>query len=84
MNNLVVADYLSFLKKNLNFSDNTIISYQSDLDDFFSYLEKNKINYKNINKEDVTSYLKYLDEKKLSNQTVSRKISCLRRFYSYL
>lgn len=84
MNNLVVADYLSFLKKNLNFSDNTIISYQSDLDDFFSYLEKNKINYKNINKEDVTSYLKYLDEKKLSNQTVSRKISCLRSFYNYL
>ena len=84
MNNLVVADYLSFLKKNLNFSDNTIISYQSDLDDFFSFLEKNKKNYKNINKEDVTSYLKYLDEKKLSNQTVSRKISCLRSFYNYL
>ena len=84
MSNLVVVDYLSFLKKNLNFSDNTIISYQSDLDDFFSYLEKNKINYKNINKEDVTSYLKYLDEKKLSNQTVSRKISCLRSFYNYL
>ena len=84
MNNLVVADYLSFLKKNLNFSDNTIISYQSDLDDFFSFLEKNKKNYKNINKDDVTSYLKYLDEKKLSNQTVSRKISCLRNFYNYL
>lgn len=84
MNNLVVADYLSFLKKNLNFSDNTIISYQSDLDDFFSFLEKNKKNYKNINKDDVTSYLKYLDEKKLSNQTVSRKISCLRSFYNYL
>ena len=84
MNNLVVADYLSFLKKNLNFSDNTIISYQSDLDDFFSFLEKNKTNYKNINKDDVTSYLKYLDEKKLTNQTVSRKISCLRSFYNYL
>lgn len=84
MNNLVVADYLSFLKKNLNFSDNTIISYQSDLDDFFSFLKKNKKNYKNINKDDVTSYLKYLDEKKLSNQTVSRKISCLRSFYNYL
>ncbi len=84
MNNLVVADYLSFLKKNLNFSDNTIISYQSDLDDFFSFLEKNKKNYKNINKDDVTSYLKYLDEKKLTNQTVSRKISCLRSFYNYL
>ena len=84
MNNLVVADYLSFLKKNLNFSDNTIISYQSDLDDFFSFLKKNKKNYKNINKDDVTSYLKYLDEKKLTNQTVSRKISCLRSFYNYL
>lgn len=84
MSNLVVVDYLSFLKKNLNFSDNTIISYQSDLDDFFSFLEKNKKNYKNINKDDVTSYLKYLDEKKLTNQTVSRKISCLRSFYNYL
>ena len=76
--------YLAYLKNELNFSDNTIDNYQLDLADFFSFVEKNKIDYLNINRYQVRDYLKYLDDKKLKNSTIARRISCLRSFYNYL
>ena len=43
-----------------------------------------KINYITINKEQIRSYLKYLDELKYSKTTISRILSTLRHFYQYL
>lgn len=80
----IVVDFLNYLKKELNFSDFTISNYQLDLTDFFSFLEKEKINYCNLNRKDVMNYLKYLDNKHLKNNTIARRISCLRSFYNYL
>ena len=76
--------YLAYLKNELNFSNNTIDNYQLDLADFFSFVEKSNIDYLNINRYQVREYLKYLDEKKLKNSTIARRISCLRSFYNYL
>ena len=76
--------YLDYLEKELNFSQNTIDNYQLDLADFFSFVEKNKIDYLNINRYQVRDYLKYLDDKKLKNSTIARRISCIRSFYNYL
>lgn len=83
-NKKVVDKFCEYLEKNLNFSINTINSYQLDLTDFFSFIKINKINYLEMNKDDVRKYLKYLDSKKLKNSSISRKISTLRTFYNYL
>lgn len=82
--NKEVYKFLDYLKNNLGYSKMTIISYQKDLDDFFSFVKKYNINYLNLCKDDIRSYLKLLDERKLKSSSISRKISCLRTFYNYL
>lgn len=77
-------NFLNYLKKELNFSNNTIVSYQRDLNSFFSYLDSEGIDYLKIDRNQIRDYLKYLDQKKLKNSSISRKISCLRSFYNYL
>ena len=79
-----VAKFLEYLSKELNFSSNTINSYRQDLADFFCLGEKHKIDYKNLKREDVRKYLKYLDDCKLKNSTIARRISAIRSFYNYL
>ena len=80
----VVDSFLLYLKNELNYSDYTIRSYQLDLTDFFAFGNNNCIDYLTINRDDVMKYLKYLDNSKLENTTISRRISCLRTFYNYL
>lgn len=82
--NKEVYKFLDYLKNNLGYSKMTIISYQKDLDDFFSFVKKYNINYLNLCKDDIRSYLKLLDERKLKSSSISRRISCLRTFYNYL
>lgn len=79
-----VDNYLNYLNKELNFSFNTIDSYRKDLADFFCFIKKRKIDYLNLDRYDVRNYLKYLDEKKLKNSTIARRISAIRSFYNYL
>ena len=82
--NKEVYKFLDYLKNNLGYSKMTIIRYQKDLDDFFSFVKKYNINYLNLCKDDIRSYLKLLDERKLKSSSISRRISCLRTFYNYL
>jgi len=77
-------DFIKYLKYERNFSENTIVSYDNDLKNYFTFLETKNINYLTINKEQVRKYLKYLDECKMKNSSISRAISTLRSFYTYL
>lgn len=79
-----VDKFLIYLKKELNYSDLTIRSYELDLTSFFKYIKKNNINYLKLSNTDVREYLKYLDTCKLKSSTISRRISALRTFYNYL
>lgn len=80
----LMLEYLEYLKKELNYSSYTVSSYQLDLTDFLSFVDKQKIDFVNLKRSDIIVYLKYLDECKLKNNTISRRISCLRSFYNYL
>ena len=81
--NQEVASFLLFLEKEVNMSENTIISYQKDLKNFFKFLDMVKVTYLNVDRYVVRDYLKYLDEKKLKNSTIARRISAIRTFYNY-
>ena len=77
-------NFLDYLAKELNFSQNTIISYRQDLADFFCFIQKKNIDIYQLNRYHVRDYLKYLDTKKLRNSTIARRISAIRSFYNYL
>lgn len=79
-----LGNFLEYLNKELNYSKNTEISYREDITNFLNYLEKKQLNYKKIDGEIIRDYLKYLDEAKLKNSTIARRISALRTFYNYL
>lgn len=79
----LVKEYLEYLKRDLNYSDNTINSYNKDLIVYSSYLEEKKLDYKSVTKEDIIGFLKYLDGL-YKNKTIARMISSIRSFYNYL
>ena len=79
-----LESFIKYLNTELNYSKLTINNYQRDINDFFEYLNNFNIKYNDITKPDVINYLKFLDECKLSNATISRHLSSLRTFYNYL
>lgn len=76
--------FLNYLRVELNYSPNTIKSYESELLKFNEYLEMEELDYLKINKDNVRSYLKYLDNLKYKNSSIGRNISALRSFYRFL
>lgn len=77
-------DYLSAEKR---FSDHTIISYSSDIDQFFVFILDNfKIenDILEVNFQIVRSWIAYLLEKGISPRSVNRKISTLRTYFKFL
>lgn len=76
--------FLDYLNNNKNYAHNTIINYEADIIEFLNFLETKKISYLEIEYQDIKQYLKHLNNKKISNETISRKISALRTFYKYL
>ena len=79
-----LEEYLKELSVNKNYSENTIEAYKRDLNEYFLYLKENNKDYLNMDYESIRKYLSYLTDKKDTNSTISRKISSLRGFYSYL
>lgn len=79
-----ICSYLTYLKKELGYTDDTIKSYEIDLKQYVMYLKLKKINFKYISKDIARDYLKYLDNLKLTNKSISRKLSSLRGFYNFL
>ena len=76
-------DYLRFEKR---YSQHTLISYQTDLEQFSAYLQEA---YSNTSLHNVTafiirSWLAQLKEQKNTSKTINRKISTLKSFFRYL
>ncbi len=76
--------FMEYLDKELNYSKLTLDDYSYDLKVYTTYLKLKNKDYLKINKDDVIEYLKYLDNKKFTNKTISRNLSGLRSFYNYL
>ncbi len=79
-----INKFLEYIEFELNYSSLTKESYARDLSLYKDFLNMQKINYLDINKEEVMNYLKYLDNLKFTNRTISRHLSTLRSFYNYL
>jgi integrase/recombinase XerC len=79
-----IKNYMLYLKNERNYSKLTLENYLFDLNKYKDYLDTNKINYLNISKDNIRNFLKYLDQIKLKNSSISRMLSSLRSFYSYL
>lgn len=79
-----ITKYIEYLKTIRNYSENTILAYNQELFKYSNYLKEHKINYLNINKQQIWDYLKYLDDLKYESSSISRHITAIRSFYTYL
>lgn len=79
MNNKYISDFLLYLELDLNYSDNTIKSYDNDISKFTKFYESKDL--LELGVRDIEKYINTLSE--LSPSTVSHNISSLRTFYNY-
>ena len=81
----ILHDYLDYLKYQRNYSLYTILNYQNDIMEFFSYIDSESLSFTDIEYGDIRFFLMYLkDEKNDNNSSIDRKLSSLRGFYKYL
>lgn len=80
----MLKEFKNYLKNVKKYSINTVNSYVSDINIFISYLNFEKINYKNINRDIIRSYLKYLDDNNYKSSSINRILSSLNDYYNYL
>ncbi|OJG46615.1 tyrosine recombinase XerC [Enterococcus hermanniensis] len=67
------------------YSEKTKDAYLRDLNDFIQFLkESGEASLLDVDHLDVRVYLAFLNDKKYSRNTISRKIASLRSFYQYL
>ena len=80
-----IQEFLNYLTFQKRYSQNTIISYQNDLNSFFKFiLLQYKISEtKEITPPIVRTWLASLKENKTASKTINRKISSLKSFFKY-
>ena len=86
MNSLLtnINKYLDYVIIDKKYSINTKKSYENDLMIFHNFCEDKKLKLSTITDNNIKEYLKFLKEQKLTNKSISRKISTLRGFYKFL
>ncbi|MFB6345336.1 MAG: site-specific tyrosine recombinase/integron integrase [bacterium] len=68
-----------------NFSETTVESYLSDLTDFCLYCTNEQLLKPSaVDSFVITDYLEYCRGQELSDATISRRLSALKRFFAYL
>lgn len=79
-----IKDFIKYIEKQKMYSEHTIKNYEIDIIEFKKYLEKEMIDYTNVDYDFIKGYLVHMYDKKLSRNSIARKLSSLRSFYKYL
>jgi len=80
--NKIIELYINYLKIDRGLSFNTLFSYQQDLDKLAKFFKD--INFKDIDKNSLHLFIVNLYESKLDPRSISRIVSTIKSFFSYL
>jgi integrase/recombinase XerC len=87
MNETEINEFRDYLLLERGYSENTVINYISDISDLVDFIMEHKFvpDLLHLSKTMHANYfVSYLMNKKLTSKTVTRKISSIRTFYSFL
>ncbi len=81
-----MSAFISYLELEKNYSKNTILAYQKDIESFAGFCKEH---HDTVNLEDVSyplirSWIVDLSDQGVSNRTINRKISSLQAYYKFL
>jgi len=83
-----VAEYLLHLEKERDMSAHTLKAYRRDLDELLEYLGKyygeREWTWQGIDRLALRGFLAHLNRRKLSKRSISRALSAVRSFYSWM
>lgn len=85
MNTYDVEEFLSYLYVEKGLAKNSIESYQRDLEKYFLFLKKKKINsYDAIKRDYIVDFLMKLRNSKLTPASIARNLVSIKLFHRYL
>ncbi len=76
--------FLEYLLKEKNYSINTIIAYREDLDLFEDFLKLFELKIEEVTRDNIRMFVSYLSRREFEKNTIARKISALKSFFSFL
>lgn len=80
-----VDEYIIHLKIERDLADNSVESYQRDINQYIEFLENEKVfNWNEIDRYDIVLFLQRLKEAGKSENSIIRMTSSLRQFHQYL
>jgi len=80
-----VEEFLRFVLVEKGYSKHTIAAYRNDLDQFLSYLEKERVlSWKEASRAHILDYILALKDREYAPSTVTRKISSVKSFFHFL
>jgi integrase/recombinase XerC len=82
-----IHNFIHYLTTEKHYSKLSIRSYQTDLNQFYSFLEsqlKSKIAWGEIDHTHIRQFIQFLSSGRLTNRTINRKLSALKSFYKFL
>ncbi len=82
---MAIEAFLSYLRKERNYSEKTVEAYRRDLESFAEYIrniyDKSPVR---VNARDIRRWLMHLNSKGLKARSVNRKLTAIRSFYKFL
>ncbi len=81
-----IDDYKNYLTFERRMAKNTTNSYIKDLEGYEDFLlnERKKTNSNDITKQDIESYLEYLNKNDFTTTSLARKLTAIKSFHKYL
>lgn len=82
---MLLNSFITYLSHEKRYSQHTITSYQTDLNQCSLYFDATfEIDFIAVKHTHIRSFMVYLMDQKTSENTINRKISALRSFYKFL
>ena len=76
--------FLKFIEEEKKLSDNTLQSYNRDLQQFREYLSEIGVRYTHVHEEHIKKYVEELEKMGKKSSTISRNIASIRSFFQFL
>lgn len=81
---LEITDFMEYLLNVRRYSKNTVSSYMYDICDFTVFMKSLNKSYKDIDSDDVKSWIFYLTQNNIGKRSIKRKMSSMRTFYGWM
>lgn len=76
--------FLDYLKVERGLAENTLLSYEKDIENFQVFLKDKSTSLQNVNKNQIMEYLLKLQKSGRKSSTISRHLAALKALYKFL